>query len=34
MIHRKVEEFDIKRLEQARDLVESVANHYYMSANS
>lgn len=34
MIHREVEEFDIQRLEQARDLVEKVADYYYTSVNS
>lgn len=34
MIHREVEEFDIRKLEQARDLVDEVAGYYYMSTNS
>ena len=34
MIHREVEEFDIKRIEEARDLVEKVSGYYYMCANS
>lgn len=34
MIHRYVEEFDIRKLEQARDLVEQVSGFYYLSANS
>jgi hypothetical protein len=34
MIHREVDEFDIRRLEEARDLVEKVAGYYYMSTNS
>ena len=34
MIHRLVDEYDILKLEQARDLVSEVAGFYYMSANS
>lgn len=34
MIHREVEEFDIRKLEQAKELVEEVANYYFSSANS
>ena len=34
MIHREVEEFYIRKLEQARDLVSQVAGFYYLSANS
>lgn len=34
MIHREVEEFDIRKLEQARNLVDEVAGYYYMSTNS
>lgn len=34
MIHRQVDEFDIRKLEQAKELVEQVANYYYASANS
>lgn len=34
MIHRMVEEFDIRKLEEARDLIEQVSGFYYMSVNS
>lgn len=34
MIHRHVEEFDIRKLEQARDLVDEVLGYYYLSVNS
>ena len=34
MIHRHVDEFDIHKLEQARDLVEQVSNYYFGSVNS
>lgn len=34
MIYREVEEFDIRKLEQARDLVDEVADYYYTSTNS
>ena len=34
MIHREVEEFDIRKLEQARTLVDEVADYYYTSTNS
>ena len=34
MIHRYIEEFDIRKLEKARDLVEEVSGFYYMSVNS
>lgn len=34
MIKRKVEEFDIRKLEAARDLVEEVFGYYYLSENS
>lgn len=34
MIHRRVDELDIEKLEQARDLVGEVAGYYYMSTNS
>lgn len=33
MIHRQVEEYDIRKLEQARDFVGQVAGYYYMSTN-
>lgn len=34
MLHRLVDEYDIRKLEQARDLVSQVAGFYYMSVNS
>ena len=34
MIHRRVDEFDIRMLEAARDSVERVADYYFSSANS
>jgi len=34
MIHRQVDEYDIRKLEQALDLVGQVAGYYYMSTNS
>ena len=34
MIRRMVDEYDIRKLEQARDLVSQVAGFYYLSANS
>lgn len=34
MIHREVEEFDIRKLEDARDAVQAVWNYYYSSTNS
>ena len=34
MIYRMVDEFDIRKLEEARDLVEQVSGFYYMSVNS
>ncbi len=34
MIHRMVDEFDIRKLEEARDLIEQVSGFYYMSVNS
>jgi len=33
MIHRLVDEYDIRKLEQALDLVGQVAGYYYMSTN-
>lgn len=33
MLHRRVDEYDIRKLEQARDLVSEVASFYYMTAN-
>lgn len=34
LIHRRVDEFDIRKLEDARNLIEQVANYYFSSANS
>lgn len=34
MIHRQVEEFDIRKLEEARNLIQSVMDYYYTSRNS
>lgn len=34
MIHRMIDEYDIRKLEQARDLVSQVAGFYYLSTNS
>lgn len=34
MINRQVDEFDIRKLEDAKRLVEEVANYYYASVNS
>jgi len=34
MIHRYIEEFDIRKLERARDLVEQVSGYYYMTTKS
>lgn len=33
MLHRRVDEYDIRKLEQARKLVSEVAGFYYMSVN-
>ena len=34
MIRRQVDEFDIRKLEDARDAVQAVWNYYYSSAKS
>lgn len=34
MIHRQVDEYDIEKLERARQMVDSVEAYYYTSENS